>query len=144
MHNQYTRLCRQPGHLARRRKIAAERLLADDPRHAGGYRLFDHRNMRFRRRRDIQYVDPAAVQKRGEIGVAPDTLRNGRGRAAVGDGNKTRTGDPLPGGMMELRKIAGAGAGGECLGRWIKLYVDGRKGSPQCCRHFSGARFALQ
>ena len=45
--------------------------LADDPRHAGGYRLFDHRDMRFRRCRDIPYVDPAAVQKRGEIGVAP-------------------------------------------------------------------------
>ena len=59
-------------------------------------------------------------------------LRNGRGRVAVGDGNKTRAGDLLPGGMMELRKIAGAGAGdAECLGRHGSSYMSmDAKGKP--------------
>ena len=63
VHNQvHTRLGRQPGHALCRIKGAAERLLADNPQHAGSHRLFNHPDMRFRRRRDIQYVDPPAVQ----------------------------------------------------------------------------------
>jgi len=141
------RLCRVPCHMPRRVKGAAERLLAYDPRYPGGNRLFDHRHMRVRWCRDVQYVDLPAVQERGKVAMALDPLRDGRARVPVGDGNKLRACRALPGGMVKLRKIAGAGAGdAESLGRHDSSYRSiGAKGKVRdAADAFLGAAFALQ
>ena len=79
--------------------------------------------------------------------MAVNTVRHGRAGVSVGNGNKARALRPLPGGVVELREIAGAGTGNtECLGRHGSSYMSiGAKGEAHnAAGAFLGSVFALQ
>ena len=92
----------------RRRQRAAERFLADDPADPTFQRLFDERGMRVGRTGDIEDIDGMRPEKGVQIRVTRHARRTRRVRIGIGDGDQPRPVNLLPGGMMELREIAGA------------------------------------
>ena len=87
-----------------------------------------------------------------QIAMARDSSRDRRIRVGIGDGDKPCAVHRLPGGMMKLREIAGAGTRHVEILRFhsLKLYWQAGHGeSPKWCDGhaqdaFLGALFPLQ